>query len=71
MKSKSLVSTDADRINKCNSVVKDELRTEYHLENLQVRKVGHERKHFGKSVAQLDLEVPEAFPDNTDANDTL
>ena len=71
MKSKSPVSTDEDPKNKCNPVVKDELRTEYDLENLQVRKVGYKRRHFGKSVPQADLDIPEASPDNTDANETL
>ena len=70
MKSEGAVSTAKDRINKYNSVVKDELRTEYDLKNLPVRKVGYERKHFGKSVTQLDPDATKAFPNNTDTNET-
>ena len=71
MKSKSSVSIDEDRRNNCKPVVKDELRTEYDLENLRVRKVGYKRRHFGKSVAQLDPDNTKAFPNNADTNETL
>ncbi len=43
--------------------MQDELRPEYDLRTLQVRKVGPKRKHFGRSVAQVapdrDLKVAE------------
>ena len=41
--------------------MQDELRPEYDLRTLQVRKVGLERKHSGRSVVQLAPDVAEVF----------
>ena len=43
--------------------MQDELRSEYDLRTLQVRKVGRGRKSFGQSVIQLANHVSEKFPD--------
>ena len=53
------------------TTIQDELRSEYDLKSLQVRKVGPERKHFGKSVVYLEPDVAEAFPDATSVNEAL
>ena len=37
--------------------MQDELRPEYDLRNLQVRKVGPERKHYGRFLVQLEPDV--------------
>jgi hypothetical protein len=41
----------------------DELRPEYNLKDLKVRKLGPARKSFGGSVIRLEPDVAEAFPD--------
>ena len=41
--------------------MQDELRPEYDLRTLQVRRVGPERKHSGRSVVQLAPDVAEVF----------
>lgn len=49
---KKKVQTDMD----------DELRPEYDLRSLRVRKLGRERKRFGE-VIRLEPDVAEVFPD--------
>ncbi|MCW5199318.1 hypothetical protein VU05_01045 [Desulfobulbus sp. F1] len=49
---------------------KDEMRPEYDLKTLKVRRVGHERKGFGDLV-RLDPEVMQVFPDAKAVNDAL
>lgn len=46
--------------------LEDDLRPEYDLENLRVRKLGANRKSFGTTTVQLDPDVAEVFP-NADA----
>ena len=48
----------------------DELRAEYDLKSLQVRKVGSERKGFGDMV-RLEPDVVAAFPDAKAVNVAL
>ena len=48
----------------------DELRAEYDLKKLQVRKVGRGRKSFGRSVVQRANDVGEKFPDAISVNET-
>ena len=48
---------------KNETAMPDELRSEYDLRTLQVRKVGRGRKSFGQSVIQLANDVSEKFPD--------
>lgn len=49
---------------------KDELRPEYDLKTLKVRRVGHERKGFGDLV-RLDPDVIQVFPNAKAVNDAL
>jgi hypothetical protein len=48
----------------------DELRPEYDLKSLQVRKVGSGRKSFGDLV-RLEPDVVAAFPDAQAVNEAL
>ena len=56
---------------KDKTITEDELRPEYDLKNLQVRKMGAERKHFGRLVVQLEPDVAEVFPDAASVNEAL
>lgn len=51
--------------------MQDELRPEYDLRNLQVRKVGPERKHFGRFLVQLEPDVAAVFPNAASVNEAL
>ena len=57
-------------MNKVETATEDELRPEYDLESLQVRKVGPGRKGFGDLV-RLEPDVAEAFPDAQAVNEAL
>ena len=48
----------------------DELRPEYDLRGLRVRKLGRERKGFG-GVVRLEPDVAEVFPDAEAVNEAL
>ena len=48
----------------------DELRPEYDLSTLQVRKLGPGRKSFG-DVIKLDPDVADAFPNADAVNEAL
>ena len=52
------------------TITHDELRPEYALSNLRVRKFGHARKQFGNFV-KLEPDVAEVFPDDLTANKAL
>ena len=56
---------------KDETAMQDELRPEYDLRNLQVRKVGPGRKSFGRFVVQLEPDVAKVFPDAESANEAL
>lgn len=49
----------------------DELRTEYDLRSLRVRKVGPERKSFGGTIVQLEPDVAQVFPSSESVNEVL
>jgi hypothetical protein len=51
--------------------MQNELRPEYDLKSLQVRKMGPDRKHFGKFIVQLEPDVAEVFPDAGSVNEAL
>ncbi len=57
-------------MNKIEAEMEDELRPEYDLNSLQVRKVGPGRKSFGDLV-RLDPDVVAAFPDAAAVNEAL
>ena len=48
----------------------DELRPEYDLRSLRVRKLGPERKSFGNTV-RLERDVADVFPDADAVNEAL
>lgn len=48
----------------------DELRSEYDLRSLRVRKLGPDRKSFG-GVIRLEPDVAEVFPDADAVNEAL
>ena len=50
---------------------KDDLRPEYELKSLRVRKVGPARKSFGGQMVRLDPDVSEVFPDSESVNEAL
>ena len=53
-----------------NSDQPDELRPEYDLRSLRVRKLGHGRKSFGDTV-RLEPDVANVFPDADAVNEAL
>ena len=50
--------------------IEDELRPEYDLKSLRVRKLGPGRKRFG-DVVRLEPDVVAAFPDAASVNEAL
>lgn len=51
--------------------MEDDLRTEYDLKRLRVRKLGSERKSFAGTTVQLDPDVAEMFPSAEAVNEAL
>ena len=51
--------------------MQDELRSEYDLKSLEVRKVGPGREGFGRFVVQLEPDVAEVFPNAKSVNEAL
>jgi hypothetical protein len=49
----------------------DELRPEYDLKSLRVRRLGPGRRSFGGSVVRLEPDVAEIFPDAESVNEAL
>ena len=49
----------------------DELRPEYDLKKLRVRRLGPGRKSLGASVVRLEPDVAEVFPDAESVNEAL
>lgn len=57
-------------MNKDKTIRHDELRPEYDLKNLRVRKFGPARKQFGNFV-KLEPDVAAVFPDDVTVNKAL
>ncbi len=51
--------------------MEDDLRPEYDLKSLRVRKVGPQRTEFGGQFIQLAPDVSEVFPDAESVNEAL
>lgn len=51
--------------------MEDDLRTEYDLKSLQVRRLGSGRKSFGSTTVRLELDVAEMFPSADAVNEAL
>ena len=56
---------------KSNSDFEDELRSEYDLKSLKVRKLGSGRKSFGEVIVRLEPDVAEIFPSADSVNEAL
>ncbi len=56
---------------KDNATIEDELRPEYDLMSLKVRKVGPERKSFLGTTVRLETDVAKMFPDSGAVNEAL
>jgi hypothetical protein len=56
---------------KDNPELEDELRSEYDLKSLRVRKMGSGRKSFGRAVVRLEPDVAEMFPSADAVNEAL
>lgn len=56
---------------KDNSGEEDELRSEYDLKSLQVRRLGTERKSFGDAIVRLEPDVAAMFPSAEAVNEAL
>lgn len=54
-----------------NSEIEDELRSEYDLKSLRVRRSGSGRKSFGGVIVRLEPDVAEVFPDADAVNEAL
>lgn len=51
--------------------VEDELRSEYDLKSLRVRRLGSGRKSFGETTVRLESDVAVMFPDADAVNEAL
>ncbi|MCL0083645.1 hypothetical protein M1N52_03595 [Thermodesulfovibrionales bacterium] len=56
---------------KDNVKMEDELRPEYDLMSLKVRKVSPERKNFFGITVRLEADVAKVFPDSGSVNEAL
>lgn len=56
---------------KDNSQIEDDLRPEYNLKKLRVRRLGSERKSFTRQIVRLDPDVAEIFPNADSVNEAL
>jgi hypothetical protein len=52
-------------------IMEDELRSEYDLKTLKVRKMGADRRKFGETVIRLDADVAEIFTSAESVNEAL
>jgi len=62
---------EAATVKNTDAEMNDDLRPEYDVASLRVRKLGPERKHFGRLAVQLDPDVAELFPDAQAVNEAL
>lgn len=51
--------------------MEDELRSEYDLKSLQVRRLGSGRKSFGGTTVRLEPDVAQMFPSADAVNEAL
>lgn len=51
--------------------MEDQLREEYDLKTLKVRKMGAKRQKFGDNIIKLDSDVAEVFPNAESVNEAL
>jgi hypothetical protein len=53
------------------SEIEDDMRTEYNLQDLRVRKLGSARKSFGAEIVRLEPDVAMMFPNANAVNEAL
>jgi len=53
------------------SEMEDDLRTEYDLKSLRVRRLGSGRKNFGGTTVRLEPDVAKMFPNADAVNEAL
>jgi hypothetical protein len=53
------------------SEMEDDLRTEYDLKSLRVRRLGSGRRSFGETTVRLEPDVAAMFPDADAVNEAL
>jgi hypothetical protein len=53
------------------SEMEDDLRAEYDLKSLRVRKLGSGRRSFGETTVRLEPDVAAMFPDADAVNEAL
>lgn len=58
-------------MNKDKPDIEDELRSEYDLKSLRVRRLGSRRKSFGGTTVRLEPDVAEMFPSPDAVNEAL
>ena len=51
--------------------MEDDLRAEYDLQSLRVRRMGSKRKSFGRTTVRLEPDVAEVFPSAEAVNEAL
>lgn len=51
--------------------MEDDLRSEYDLKSLQVRRLGPGRKSFGGTTVRLESDIAEMFPTSEAVNEAL
>lgn len=56
---------------KAEKEIDEQLRPEYDLKSLRVRRLGPGRKSFGGAVVRLEPDVVEVFPDADSVNEAL
>jgi hypothetical protein len=58
-------------MNKSKSEMEDDLRSEYDLKSLKIRKFGSGRKSFSQTTIRLEPDVAEVFPNADAVNEAL
>lgn len=56
---------------KVKSEMEDDLRSEYDLKSLRVRRLGSRRKSFGRTTVRLQPDVAKIFPNADAVNEAL
>jgi len=63
--------TTAKLMKRVKPEMEDDLRSEYDLKSLRVRKLGSGRKSFGGTTVRLEPDVAEMFPNAEAVNEAL
>ena len=58
-------------MNKDKPDMEDELRSEYDLKSLRVKRLGYRRKSFGGTTVRLEPDVAQMFPSADAVNEAL